>query len=337
MQLVNRFLGLLAGPLIVVGAMLVLGVAQVEAKRMPGYNPPPLRPATMQAASAGSIVTLTFTAPRGTSDLFVAGLPCESLNLPWVSIELTSLANSAAPPIVFDLDAPCQKFAAQSIMLRPKRPFTVALDVAEWAARKVPKQVLAGRYQAKVSWNFPMMLGYHAHHPRMQDTSFTVAIATATVPVVFASATTADCRATNNKGDVQLLLMQRNPVAEPGVVSVGICNSGTTTLCVESHIATHEMQDDRVELTVATRGKPRSAVVVRFSDDRDKSARVIVTLSPGATVWHDLDVVAWAARSVNGSRKLPAAPLTLTATYDSTGQTGVWAGTRQATLAFGPP
>ena len=337
MQLENRFLRLLAGPLIVVAAMLGLGVAQVEAKRMPGYNPPPLRPATMQAASAGSIVMLTFTAPRGSSDLFVAGLPCGSLNLPWVSVELTSLANSAVPPIVVDLDAPCQKFAAQSITLRPKRPFTVALDLAEWAARKLPTTVLAGRYQAKVTWNFATMLGYHAHHPRMQDTSFTAATAVATVPVVFASSSTADCRKTNNYGDVALLLMQRDPVGQPGVVSVGIFNSGTTTLCVESHIATHEMQDDRLEVTVATRGKPRTAVVVRFTDNRDRSTPVIAALSPGATVWHDLDVVAWAARTVNGSRKLPAAPLTITATYDSTGQDGVWAGTRQATLAFGPP
>ncbi len=337
MQLENRFLGLLLGPLIVVSAMLGLGVSQVEAKRMPGYNPPPLRPATMQAASAGSIVTLTFTAPRGTSDLFVAGLPCGSLNLPWVAVELTSLEDSAAPPIVFDLDAPCQKFAVQSIALRPKRPFTVALDLAEWAARKLPTTVLAGRYQAKVSWNFPMMLGYHAHHPRMQDVSFTAAIALATVPVVFASSSKTDCRTTSNKGDVQLLLMQRDPVGQPNVISVGLFNSGTTTLCVESHIATHEMQDDRLELSVATRGKPRTAVIVRFSDDRDKSARVVAPLAPGATVWHDLDLVAWAARSVNGSRKLPATPRTITATYDSTGQDGVWAGTRQATLAFGPP
>ena len=337
MQLENRFLVLLLGPLIVMSAMLGLGVAQVAAKRMPGYNPPPLRPATMQAASAGSIVMLTFTAPRGSSDLFVAGLPCGSLNLPWVSVELTSLENSAAPPIVFDLDAPCQKYAAQSITLRPKRPFTVAIDVAEWAARNVPTQVLAGRFQAKVTWNFAAMLGYHASHPLMRYTSFTAATAVATVPVVFASSSTADCRTTNNQGDVQLLLMQRDPVAQPGVISVGLFNNGTTTLCAESHIATHEMQDDRIELTIATRGKPRSAVVVRFSDDRDKSARVVASLAPGATVWHDLDVVAWAARSVNGSRKLPAAPLTITATYDSTGQAGIWAGTRQATLAFGPP
>lgn len=314
-----------------------LSAGQAHGKRMPGYQAPPLRPATMTATSAGSVVMLTFSAPRGASKLFVAGLPCDALHLPWVAIELTSAEDRNAPPIAFDLDAPCQKFVAQSRTLAPTQPFTVAIDVAEWAARKLPSQVLAGRYQAKVAWNFPMMLGYHAHHPRMQDTSFTTAIAVATVPVVFASAAIADCRTTNNQGDVQLLLMQRDPVGAPGVVSVGLFNRGTTTVCVESHIATHEMQDDRLEVTVATRNRPRTAIVVRFSDDRDKSASVITSLPPGATAWHDLDVVAWAARPVNGRRKLPAAPRVLTATYVSTGQRGVWQGTRTAAIALGQP
>ncbi|MBP9085222.1 MAG: hypothetical protein KBG15_03850 [Kofleriaceae bacterium] len=164
-----------------------------------------------------------------------------------------------------------------------------------------------------------------------------VVMLTFAVPLVFASATTADCRTTNNQGDVQLLLMQRDPVGAPGVVSVGLFNRGATTVCVESHIATHEIQDDRLEVSVATRNKPRTAVVVRFSDDRDKSAPVIVTLPPGATAWHDLDVVAWAARSVNGRRKLPAAPRVLTATYATSGQTGVWQGTSVASIPLGQP
>ena len=88
----------------------------------------------MQAVSAGDIVTLTLTltltGPRGTSYVFVAGVRCRSFSLLWVRVELASLEDLAALPIVFDLATLCQNFAAQSITLRPKRPFIAAIDVA---------------------------------------------------------------------------------------------------------------------------------------------------------------------------------------------------------------
>ncbi len=337
MQPENRGFGVVANWALTVLVVVLIGAVEAHAKRMPSYNPPPLRPASMTAKSAGSVVMLTFTAPQDASPLLVAGLQCDGLNLPWVSVELTSMTVRDAPPIVFELDVPCQKFAAQSLTLAPQRQFTVAIDVADWASRKLPSTVLAGRYQAKVTWNFATMLSYHAHHPRMQDTAFTAPTAVATVPVVFASASMEDCRKTKNKGDVELVLMQRDPVTAPGIISVGLFNSGSTTVCVESHMRADGIQDDLLQITIATVGKPKTTIFVSFTDDRDKTALVTATLAPGATVWHDLDVVAWAARPRNGRKKLPAAPLTLTATYDSSGQTLVWAGKRQVTLALSQP
>jgi len=75
----------------------------------------------------------------------------------------------------------------------------------------------------------------------------------------------------------------------------------------------------------------RKSRAIALWEDRDKSAEVMVTLGPGKSFSHTVDLDAWARRPVNGS--LPIAPgwYKVRVVYDgTTGGSGAWAGKARA-------
>src|SRR5689334_19177454 len=105
-------------------------------------------------------------------------------------------------------------------------------------------------------------------------------------------------------------------------------NVGKTKLEVWSHVATHETHLDWYTLQLTRDGTSRE---LRFSDDRDRSAKIKATLDPGGRLSHKVDVAAWAARAANGSQPLAPGSYTATATYEVT-DGPVWLGK----IASGP-
>ena len=127
--------------------------------------------------------------------------------------------------------------------------------------------------------------------------------------------------------DIRLeLLAEQLPSGE---VRIGLHNVGTVPACVLTHIATHEWQHDWLEIQVVQGKETRSLV---FNDDRDKSAAVVATIPPGQTDWQEVDVIAWARRSRNGGVPLSKGEHPAHAIYDSSSETGAWAGKLDASF-----
>ncbi len=140
---------------------------------------------------------------------------------------------------------------------------------------------------------------------------------------------TEHCRRAGYKAPAgaKLALVGRQVAGGRALAAIGLSNTGTEAVCVYSFIATHEWQSDWLTIQYSDGGKYHHASrVIELDDSRDKSAPVSVLLGPGQTVWHTVDVDAWARRDRNGKEPLPAGSLYTQAAYDSTREHEVWSG-----------
>jgi hypothetical protein len=148
--------------------------------------------------------------------------------------------------------------------------------------------------------------------------------ATVAAPVAAASSAPAAPSATKGQRAPAGAVPKLSVATRGALLDVIYENSGTAPVSIYTHIATHEEQVDwlTVELTDAA-GHART---IGFTDARDKSAPVSVELAPGQRVTVTLDVVAWAARGVNGGKPLAAGTYQLSAVYDSSREDRAWSG-----------
>src|SRR6185503_6263470 len=93
-------------------------------------------------------------------------------------------------------------------------------------------------------------------------------------------------------------------------VDVGLYNVGDVAVCVYSHVATHELHYDWFTILYADGAKyHHGSRQIHLDDSREKSGPVSLLLGPGQTIWHTIDVDAWAKRDRNGNEPLPAGSL----------------------------
>lgn len=114
--------------------------------------------------------------------------------------------------------------------------------------------------------------------------------------------------------------------AGDGWVALCLGNAGDTPLTVLSHV----MAPDETHLdwfTVTLTGDGGEPVQLRFLDDRNRSAEITVDLPPGSELAHRVDLVAWAARPVNGPVTLEPGAYRATATYEVPPDGATWTGT----------
>jgi len=111
------------------------------------------------------------------------------------------------------------------------------------------------------------------------------------------------------------------------IVEVALHNAGTEPVCIYSHIHTHELQSDWLQIQYSDGDRYHHVNrVLQLDDARDKSYPVSLLLGPGQTLWTSIDLDQWASRSRNGSEPLPTGSLYTEAIYDSTRETDVWSG-----------
>lgn len=126
---------------------------------------------------------------------------------------------------------------------------------------------------------------------------------------------------------LELRAAQSRSVPGRAIVEVALHNAGTEAVCLTSHIHTHELQSDWLQLQYSDGGKYHHVNrVISLDDARDKSYPVSLLLAPGQTLWTSIDLDQWASRSRNGSEPLPAGSLYAEAIYDTTRETDVWSG-----------
>lgn len=112
-------------------------------------------------------------------------------------------------------------------------------------------------------------------------------------------------------------------------------NEGTTPVCVLTHVATNGEHFDWITIVIG--GGPGPIRNLTFVDDREHAARVSYELAPGATLTRTIDLDAWARRRVNGGRALAHGGYTVDVLYDSSRETGAWAGTLRASVTVRVP
>jgi hypothetical protein len=104
-------------------------------------------------------------------------------------------------------------------------------------------------------------------------------------------------------------------------------NVGTQPLTVLSHINAGEVHLDWYSLHLRDpRGTTRT---LQLWDDRNKSAQIKVTLEPGKSLSHRVDIQRWASRPHNGGA-LPDGTYELRATYEVEPGEPHWAGKLEA-------
>lgn len=86
-------------------------------------------------------------------------------------------------------------------------------------------------------------------------------------------------------------------VLDDSLVSVTVKNESDKMIRAYSHVETYERHYDYIEIHALT--PDHEELVISFVDDRDKSAPVIVELKPGESFSHTINLVHWAARSIN--------------------------------------
>jgi hypothetical protein len=124
-----------------------------------------------------------------------------------------------------------------------------------------------------------------------------------------------------------------------GFAELSLENVGTQPLTVLSHVNAGEMHLDW--FTLRLRAGSGAARDLHLLADRDKSGRVKVTLEPGKSLQHRVDVQRWAARPVNGNAPLAAGSYELRATYEVEAGEPHWSGKLEAgpatlTIPAGP-
>lgn len=115
-----------------------------------------------------------------------------------------------------------------------------------------------------------------------------------------------------------------------GIAELSLENVGAAPLRVLSHVNAGEIHLDWFTLVLRDgRGAERT---LHLMADRNKSARVEVTLAPGEHLQHRVDLQSWAARPDNGGKELPEGDYAVRATYQVDPEDGRWSGA----LAAGP-
>jgi hypothetical protein len=100
-------------------------------------------------------------------------------------------------------------------------------------------------------------------------------------------------------------------------------NGGLDQLRVLSHVDATDRHYDCFTISLARAGQTR---LLRFHDDRNESARVVVDLAPGQAIEHTIDIVAWAKRKVNGAQPLAPGTYRMSATYQVSEAGPLWNG-----------
>jgi hypothetical protein len=109
-------------------------------------------------------------------------------------------------------------------------------------------------------------------------------------------------------------------------IVLALGNTGDAPLTVMSHVmAPEETHLDWFTVTLA--GAGGEPVLLRLLDDRNRSAEITVELPPGSELAHRVDLVAWAARPVNGPVTLEPGTYRVTATYEVPPDGAAWTGT----------
>jgi len=125
---------------------------------------------------------------------------------------------------------------------------------------------------------------------------------------------------TNSAVDTGLVLR----IAAVGTTAVlTLYNGSDNPLKVLSHVDADDRHYDWFRIILAGTTETR---LLHLYDDRDESGRVIVDLSPGASLAHVIDVVAWAKRKANGAKPLTPGSYRMSATYEVSDPAPVWNG-----------
>jgi hypothetical protein len=113
-----------------------------------------------------------------------------------------------------------------------------------------------------------------------------------------------------------------------GNVHLALENVGDAPLEVFSHVlAAGETHYDWFTVILEGTSGRRELTLV---DERNRSARIHVTLAPGEHLQHEIDVVAWARRSINGATPLEPGTYEAAARYAVPPEDGFWSGTLTA-------
>jgi hypothetical protein len=113
-----------------------------------------------------------------------------------------------------------------------------------------------------------------------------------------------------------------------GFAELSLENVGTQPLVVLSHVNAGEVHLDWFLLRLKdSHGTVRE---LHLLDDRDKSGRVQVTLTPGKSLQHRVDVQRWATKPANGSAALHDGSYELRAVYEVEAGEQHWSGKLEA-------
>lgn len=114
-------------------------------------------------------------------------------------------------------------------------------------------------------------------------------------------------------------------ISVTGVVLVlHLQNVGDRPIKVLSHVAAGETHLDWYTLRVEAAGG--AVRTLRLLDDRNRSAQVKVDLAPTMSVQHEVDILKWAARPVNGAEPLTEGRYSVSCDYAVAPQAGIWSG-----------
>ena len=282
-------------------------------------SPAATGPIAMTASAARGRLTLTFTSTSAAPVLMATQVTGGRLpSYDGLTVELDSPGGRRTLSFVEARD----ESAVITAALAPGGSHTETIDLVERAIAAPGGAALApGTYQLTARWDGARAGG---------GVPFT---ATATTSLTITAPADGPC--SNDglpaPGTSGLKLLAHQLPTGRATVEVGLYNAGDTRVCVYTHIATHEEQNDWLTILYADGDKYHHASrAIALNDDRDKSAPVSALLEPGQVAWQTIDLDAWARRARNGSEPLPAGSLYAEAVYDSTREREVWAGTLRA-------
>jgi hypothetical protein len=116
-----------------------------------------------------------------------------------------------------------------------------------------------------------------------------------------------------------------------GFAELSLENVGTQPLTVLSHVNAGESHLDWFTLHLRdSKGAKRD---LRMVADRNKAGQVKVTLEPGKSLQHRVDIQRWAARPTNGNAPFATGSYELRATYEVEPGEPVWSGKLEAGTA----
>jgi hypothetical protein len=109
-----------------------------------------------------------------------------------------------------------------------------------------------------------------------------------------------------------------------GMAELSLENVGAAPLRVLSHVNAGEIHLDW--FTVELRDRGGAERTLHLMAARNKSGRVEVTLAPGQSLQHRVDLQAWAVRAENDGKELAEGDYALRATYQVEPEEGRWSG-----------